>query len=226
VDPVVQLDRAAARPQLWNRYSYALNNPLAFVDPTGRIVNLASMTAEDRQTLIAQLSEKTGLRLTYDEKAGNLVVLGIISDDSGKATGSKIARRDLLTAIGSDKTVYGLSRNGSDTINLGRRVGPHLYLDFDDIALIETGRNDPGTFDAGMIFLHELKHHQGLRDPSEAMLRRRPTLQGQTVAHMNKIRRELGLPLRAQYATDQDSDGRDFLPFTNGPIYVPTGIAQ
>jgi RHS repeat-associated protein len=36
VDPVLDLEKALADPQRWNRYAYALNNPLRNVDPDGR----------------------------------------------------------------------------------------------------------------------------------------------------------------------------------------------
>ena len=36
VDPVLNLEAALIDPQRWNRYSYALNNPLRIVDPDGR----------------------------------------------------------------------------------------------------------------------------------------------------------------------------------------------
>jgi len=36
VDPVVDFKQAPENPQRWNRYSYALNDPLKFVDPDGR----------------------------------------------------------------------------------------------------------------------------------------------------------------------------------------------
>jgi len=36
VDPVIDFKQAPQNPQRWNRYSYALNDPLKFVDPDGR----------------------------------------------------------------------------------------------------------------------------------------------------------------------------------------------
>jgi RHS repeat-associated protein len=36
VDPVLDLDAASVDPQRWNRYTYALNNPLRFTDPDGK----------------------------------------------------------------------------------------------------------------------------------------------------------------------------------------------
>ncbi|MCP3998925.1 MAG: RHS repeat-associated core domain-containing protein, partial [bacterium] len=40
-DPVLDLRRTIKRPQAWNRYSYTVNNPLKYVDPSGSIFELA-----------------------------------------------------------------------------------------------------------------------------------------------------------------------------------------
>jgi RHS repeat-associated protein len=40
VDPVMQTAKASLAPQFWNRYSYALNNPMLMVDPTGEDVSI------------------------------------------------------------------------------------------------------------------------------------------------------------------------------------------
>jgi RHS repeat-associated protein len=36
VDPVMNIEPALVDPQRWNRYAYARNNPLVFIDPDGR----------------------------------------------------------------------------------------------------------------------------------------------------------------------------------------------
>jgi RHS repeat-associated protein len=40
VDPLMDIEASMADPQRWNRYGYALNNPLKFTDPDGRSATL------------------------------------------------------------------------------------------------------------------------------------------------------------------------------------------
>jgi len=40
VDPALRVDKNLAIPQRWNRYSYALNSPLNYLDPDGRDVEV------------------------------------------------------------------------------------------------------------------------------------------------------------------------------------------
>jgi RHS repeat-associated protein len=62
VDPVLQIDRARRLPQQWNRYSYALANPLRFLDPQGTDIAIrinfdAGVEAADRQAIITAIRQ-------------------------------------------------------------------------------------------------------------------------------------------------------------------------
>jgi RHS repeat-associated protein len=51
VDPVLNAETASRRPQMWNRYSYVMNNPLNAVDPSG--AQLISLTGQNTLWTIA-----------------------------------------------------------------------------------------------------------------------------------------------------------------------------
>jgi len=55
VDPVMEATRAVKVPQLWNRYAYALSNPINRVDPDGRTdACVTCRNAEEEATVRAQ----------------------------------------------------------------------------------------------------------------------------------------------------------------------------
>lgn len=52
------LDQHIADPQSWNLYSYAKNNPLSYVDPTGNAVELYQDDEEERKRALARLQQE------------------------------------------------------------------------------------------------------------------------------------------------------------------------
>lgn len=58
VDPVLQVERAQGDPQLWNRYTYAANNPLKHTDPTGRVIATGYAGLKALQDLLRDVGEE------------------------------------------------------------------------------------------------------------------------------------------------------------------------
>ena len=117
-------------------------------------------------------------------------------------------KRHVVSAIES-QNVYRV--RGSRAPDLGRvyRNGS-IELDFMDLQNV-TFRDVPHeTFNAGMVFLHELVHsHLGLLDPTLDELKVNPDARGATVEYVNRIERELGLPERLHYFPKKSLDPRN-----------------
>ena len=180
------------RPQSWNRYSYALGNPVKWVDPTGETISLANLTDEQRDKLLADLNNFTGNTYGVNDNL-ELVLEEVGVQNSQTATeflGALIASPVAFNvASSSDKSAW--SSPGFDVkVNLGMRV--------------DYGRVDPRTLNSGSTPVHELFHAvTGLADtPDGNPATPRPNDQswtGPVVDFVNGIRQERGLPTRAAY---------------------------
>lgn len=72
-----------ADPQNWNRYAFTLNNPLKFVDPSGKEIELSGT---DAQAFIDYLEKNTGLKLKYKVKNGVIRITGSSRDKNFTGT--------------------------------------------------------------------------------------------------------------------------------------------
>ena len=121
---------------------------------------------------------------------------------------SPTARKLLLGAIRS-ANVYKVEENSGAALG---RVDSNqvIELDFGDLNRIVYRDLPRETFDAGMIFLHELVHrHLRLKDPGREEILKDSAIKGPTVEYLNRIERELGLPERRHYAPIKIRYARD-----------------
>jgi hypothetical protein len=147
----------------------------------------------------------------------------MISDSEGNILGSETARNDLISAIDNDQSTVdvfltdGMGSKGqiSNMIGLDRKQ-------IDGFTNNSYGNLTPKTIGYGMTFLHELTHTElggGLRDPGNDQYGTR----GQTVNHMNTIRRELDKNPINKYLNNGLNYGQraQYHPVDNGPSTNP-----
>jgi RHS repeat-associated protein len=111
VDPEVGIQR---RPQSWNRYAYALNNPLVYTDPDGRY---ETNCATDDKNCIADANAFEAAR-QHDLKSGDSAVHDAAAayGDPGVVNGIKV---DFARLQGDDgKTVPELQGNADGTMGM------------------------------------------------------------------------------------------------------------
>ena len=167
------------------------------------------LSAEELNLTLAQLRRKTGFaRMRFDE-AGFLT----IDDRSQIAGGSATARQLLLAAVDGKKSINLQTSNRSPEVvfaRVGERVKlsswrsdeqielAPIEIDFADFNHLRGEREVLEAFDLGFAILHELCHVAlELRDPPE-----RARAAGDCESYVNRIRRELGMPERRQYAAN------------------------
>jgi hypothetical protein len=165
------------------------------------------LSAKELNLALTQLRHKTGFAQMRFDKDGFLTI-----DDRRQIVGGSAAARELvLAAVDGKKSINLQSHNRSPNVAFGRLGEGVKYIRWQtdvqiDLTPIEIDfadfnhlRGDPkavAAFDPGFVILHELCHAAlELRDPLAGM-----KVAGDCESYVNRIRRELGMPERQQYA--------------------------
>ena len=165
-----------------------------------------SLNGKQLEAVIKSLREKTGL-LELDFDADGFLRLG---DPTRIAGGSSLARELVAAAVESELAFDLECHSRSAGIAFGRLGPPVSYqsramgwqievvpldLDFVDFERLRGDKQVISSFDVGMVLLHELAHGvlrlRDAKSESEGL--------GECETHINRIRRELGLPERQNY---------------------------
>jgi len=142
VDPALDIDKAIAEPQRWNRYAYVTNNPLKYVDPDGRELKWAtSLSTSDRERLVKILVE------VVRREEGRALVERLAADSQVVEIGTR--------SVGDDSGSGGMTKTLGVTNLKGSDLG--ITLDLGKISSIDP-RQDPVHAGGTTTMAHELYH--------------------------------------------------------------------
>ncbi len=122
-DPL-QSSATSLNPQTWNRYSYVMNNPLAYVDPTGMFAwskNLGGNKSDELLQFEAQVARNNGDYSTYYENMEILITRQTITDAMNNAL--KAAESSNLTSQESRRIKDAIAAYGLPGVDNGVTVG-------------------------------------------------------------------------------------------------------
>jgi RHS repeat-associated protein len=141
-----------ANPQCLNRYSYCLNNPLKYTDPSGQVVVIAGVDVRDIEKAVksgdysklCEIGQKTA-------GSGNLLIA------YGTLRGVEKEKCENLENSRNVFNIMWKNTGGSgETKFAGATIGPDGEIDSYDVKLPNSVRNDP---DGGAVLTaHEFGH--------------------------------------------------------------------
>lgn len=122
-DPVMSVPERLRDPQQFNRYAYARNNPLRFLDPTGERLQLSGEVNEAQKQLCDILgTTDCSRRITYDQKT-NTITVDITGIDLAANEGASL----LTQVVGSEK-LYELNLGSTYMTAAGQMSTPRNDL--------------------------------------------------------------------------------------------------
>ena len=118
VDPVYTWSENLVDPQRWNRYAYVRNNPLSWVDPDGRAIEL--LNGQSDLKVFQDLVGGDAAKSLYVNKIGNRSFLGIRGDVDGFRKLSD--RASLVGMLIQDRSVIEFATTNADLRGWGGAV--------------------------------------------------------------------------------------------------------
>lgn len=231
-DPIGIMKQKLLDPQQWNMYSYVRNNPLRFLDPTGKAIELTGDEAARKKQLEALQNGagKAGSYLYDNVAKDGKHYVGIYTngpDGKGPAFNSINAVANKLGGIINDKAVATIQfvSPGTKIMNTSigsadNRMSPagtfaipgtaHIYVTSGDLGhmpgnLMEDGKSSAATLSE--VLIHELGHvdstwYHGGKDSD-----------GDAVRIENQVREIEGAPLRNGHTTPWDVNLSGLMPY-------------
>ena len=172
---------------------------------SNRVVVRDSVSTAHRDELVDRLRQITGwTELDFDDDGALHVTNRNVS------TGSKSARDLISRAVKGDRVIlFEDASSRKDVVFCRVVLGKFLnelpvdadvyvvLIDFDDFRQVIGDKQARAAFDVGWAVLHEIDHVvQDSEDPRDPQ---HDTSAGDCETHINKMRRELGLPVRNSY---------------------------
>jgi len=175
--------------------------PLLGSESHSPIICREQLSVARREMLVDRLRTITGFEVTFDENGGLRV-----TSAAGRG-GSQTARNLIATALNGKKVIVLEDASDRQDVVFSRVVSAEwkhhasnmppafvVLIDFADFDHLLGDREALKAFDVGWAFLHELEHV--VNESADTQEANQP---GECEDHINLMRNECGLPLRADY---------------------------